>query len=184
MGQRPPDEGAEAGNGPLQDHAVSAGPVVHRPGQEGMTPVPMPLATAAAPRSTPALLGGAPRFQEPVYVTRPRAPDEAVFGNLLATIFRARWFTNDGAVVREFEERLRLRLGVGFCAAFCNGTVALQVALRSLGLSGEVITTPFTFPATVHAIEWNGLTPVFCDVDPATYNLDPTAAADLVTERT
>src|SRR5262245_51564521 len=146
--------------------------------------VPPPFATAAASGSTPALLGGTPAFREPIYVTRALAPDLTVFGELLDPVFRARWFTNDGAVVREFQERLRLRLGVGFCAAFCNGTVALQVALRSLSLSGEVITTPFTFPATVHAIEWNGLRPVFCDIDPDTYNLDVACAAQLVTPRT
>jgi dTDP-4-amino-4,6-dideoxygalactose transaminase len=86
--------------------------------------------------------------------------------------------------VRRLEEELRERLNVGFCAAFCNGTVALQAALRQLDLSGEVITTPFTFPATVHAIEWNGLTPVFCDVEPGTWNLDPARARELVSERT
>jgi dTDP-4-amino-4,6-dideoxygalactose transaminase len=86
--------------------------------------------------------------------------------------------------VPELERRLAERLGVAWCAAFCNGTVALQTALRSLDLRGEVITTPFTFPATVHAIQWNGLTPVFCDVDPRTYNLDPRRAAELVSADT
>jgi dTDP-4-amino-4,6-dideoxygalactose transaminase len=86
--------------------------------------------------------------------------------------------------VRALEERLQSRLGVGFCASFCNGTVALLVALRSLDVSGEVITTPFTFPATAHAIEWNGLIPVFCDIDAETYNLDVSSAAELVTSQT
>jgi dTDP-4-amino-4,6-dideoxygalactose transaminase len=140
--------------------------------------------TLAASRRTPALLGGEPCFAEPVYVTRARVPDRATFAELVDSVFRARWFTNDGALVRQLEDRLRRWLGVPFCAVFCNGTTALQVALRSLDLSGEVITTPFTFPATIHAIQWNGLTPVFCDVDPETYNLDPHLAASLVTERT
>jgi len=141
-------------------------------------------ATPVSLARTPAILGGAPRFAEPRYVTRPRLPDRARFSALLDGVFAARWLTNDGAVVRELEARLHDRLGGAFCAAFCNGTVALQVALRSLDLAGEVITTPFTFPATVHAIEWNGLTPVFCDIDPETYNLDPAAAAALRGERT
>jgi dTDP-4-amino-4,6-dideoxygalactose transaminase len=115
---------------------------------------------------------------------RPRLPDRERFTGLLDAIFAARWFTNDGEVVRALEARLERWLGGRFCAACCNGTVALQIALRSLDLRGEVITTPFTFPATVHAIEWNGLTPVFCDIDPATYNLDPAAAADAITART
>jgi len=130
------------------------------------------------------VLGGAPRLAEPIYVTRSRVPDRRAFAEEIDRVFQARWFTNDGALVRRLEALLRERLGVGFCAAFCNGTVALQVALRSLDLHGEVITTPFTFPATVHAIEWNGLTPVFCDIDPDTYNLDPTTAAGLITSRT
>lgn len=131
-----------------------------------------------------AVLGGEPCFREPVFITRSNLPDEAVFHELTASVFRARWFTNDGALVRQLEERLRLRLGVGLCMTFCNGTMALQAALRALHLSGEVITTPFTFPATVHALAWLGLQPVFCDVDPNTYNLDVTHAADLVTGET
>jgi dTDP-4-amino-4,6-dideoxygalactose transaminase len=142
---------------------------------------------AASPiglEATPAVLGGTRRFGEARYVMRPRLPDRGRFSSLLDSIMAARWFTNDGPVVRELEARLQPWLGGAFCAACGNGTVALQVALRSLDLSGEVLTTPFTFPATVHAIEWNGLTPVFCDIDPATYNLDPASAAANVTERT
>jgi len=134
--------------------------------------------------STPAVLGGAPAFDEPIYVTRPRVPPAPRFNALLAQIFEARWFTNNGAIVRELEAALAERLGVAFCRTFCNGTAALQVALRALDLHGEVITTPFTFPATVHAIEWNALTPVFCDIDRNTYNLDPARVAELITPRT
>ena len=133
---------------------------------------------------TPAILGGAPLFGEPVYVTRPPVPDPVEFQRRIADVFGSRWFTNNGPLVRELEARLQQRLATGFCASFCNGTVALQIALRALDLEGEVITTPFTFPATVHAIEWNGLTPVFADVDPRTYNLDVRRAAELVTPRT
>jgi len=139
--------------------------------------------TRAQPRQL-ALLGGTPCFREPLYITRPRVPDAAAFGALVASIFRARWFTNDGALVRRLEDALRRRLGVDFCAAFCNGTIGLLAALRALEISGEVITTPFTFPATVHAIEWTGLTPVFCDIDPDTYNLDVVRAAGLISSRT
>jgi dTDP-4-amino-4,6-dideoxygalactose transaminase len=138
----------------------------------------------AAASAPPAVLGGVPAFAQPIYVTRPRIPSPERFHALMGEVFAARWFTNDGAQVRALERALAERLEVPFCTAFCNGTVALQVALRSLDLRGEVITTPFTFPATVHAIEWNGLTPVFCDIDPHTYNLDPLRAAELVTPRT
>lgn len=103
---------------------------------------------------------------------------------MLEGIFESRWLTNDGALVKQLEARLRQHLGLGGCAVFCNGTVALEVALRTLDLTGEVITTPFTFPATVHAIQWNGLTPVFADIESDTYNLDVSSAAELVTSRT
>lgn len=131
-----------------------------------------------------AFLGGEPAFPEPVYITHPKMPDREAFGRHVETIYESGKLTNNGPLVQELERRLAARLGAGFCAAFCNGTVALQVALRALDLKGQVITTPFTFPATVHAIEWNGLEPVFCDVDPQTWNLDPAAAAELVTDRT
>jgi dTDP-4-amino-4,6-dideoxygalactose transaminase len=135
-------------------------------------------------RRTPAVLGGEPAFGEPLYITRPALPARADLDRELNRIYESGWLTNSGPLVPELEQRLAERLGVGWCAAFCNGTVALQTALRSLDLEGEVITTPFTFPATVHAIQWNGLTPVFCDVDPHTYNLDPARAAELVGART
>lgn len=139
--------------------------------------------TASAPRRL-AVLGGTPAFAEPVYITHPRLPDRTSLHGYIDSIYESGKLTNNGPLVRELEEKLARRLDAGFCAAFCNGTVALQVALRAVGLEGEVLTTPFTFPATVHAIEWNGLTPVFCDVDPETYNLDPACAASLVTDRT
>lgn len=132
----------------------------------------------------PALLGGDSAFPTPIYVTRALAPDAEIFGQRTAGIFRSRWFTNDGPTVQELEELLAIRLGVSFCAAFASGTVALQTALRALDLSGEVITTPFTFPATVHAITWAGLSPVFCDVDPETYNVDVRRVEELISPRT
>jgi dTDP-4-amino-4,6-dideoxygalactose transaminase len=137
-----------------------------------------------ATRHKPAALGAAPRFAEPVYVTRPRLPDHRAFSELTARIFENKWLTNDGEFVRRLENELRLRLETGFCATVCNGTVGLLIALRSLNLRGEVITTPFTFPATVHAIQYCGLTPVFCDIDPDTYNMSAELTAALVSENT
>jgi dTDP-4-amino-4,6-dideoxygalactose transaminase len=138
-----------------------------------------PLRASRPTARVPALLGGEPAFAEPLYVTRPALPPRADLDRQLDRIYASGWLTNSGPLVPELERRLGERLGVTWCAAFCNGTVALQTALRALDLRGEVITTPFTFPATVHAIEWNGLTPVFCDVDPHTFNLDPDRAAEL-----
>jgi dTDP-4-amino-4,6-dideoxygalactose transaminase len=126
----------------------------------------------------PALLGGPAAFNEPLYVTRPRVPDRARFSALVDRVFEARWFTNDGALVRHLEAALTRLLDAGACAAFCNGTVALQAAVKALDLTGRVITTPFTFPATVHAIQWMNLEPVFCDIDRRTYNLDPARVAE------
>jgi dTDP-4-amino-4,6-dideoxygalactose transaminase len=88
--------------------------------------------------------------------------------------------TNAGPLTVELEARLKKRLDVAFCAAFCNGTTALLTALRALAIDGEVITTPFTFPATPHCIEWNRLRPVFCDIDPETYNIDPAAVEAVI----
>lgn len=131
-----------------------------------------------------ALLNDEPAFEQPVYITRALVPDERVFMAYMRSVFKSRQFTNNGDFVRELEARLRTHLQVGFCAAFCNGTTATQAALRSLDLSGEVISTPFTFPATIHAIHWCGLTPVFADIDPRSYNLDPTATRQAITDRT
>jgi dTDP-4-amino-4,6-dideoxygalactose transaminase len=133
---------------------------------------------------TPAILGGPPLFADPLFLTRPILPDEADFDALMRRVFASSWLTNNGEVLLELEKRLRLRLGVEECAAVCNGTIALQIALRSLVEEGEVVTTPFTFPATVHAILWNGLQPVFCDIDPDTYNLDARGVEAVVSERT
>ena len=137
-----------------------------------------------SPTPTGNLANIVPGFAKPVYVTMSQIPDERMFHGLVASVLRSRWFTNNGRLVRALEDQLKRRLGVAFCSVFCNGTMALEAALRSLDLSGEVITTPFTFPATVHAITWTGLTPVFCDIDPNTYNIDVEQAADLISART
>jgi len=114
------------------------------------------------------------RFADPVYVTRPTMPPLDAYTGYLRGIWERRWLTNDGALHQELERQLSAHLGVEHLSLFCNGTIALLVALRALQIEGgEVITTPFTFPATAHALHWNGLRPVFCDIDPATLNLDP-----------
>jgi dTDP-4-amino-4,6-dideoxygalactose transaminase len=95
-----------------------------------------------------------------------------------------RWLTNDGPYVQEFERRIAERVGVRHCIAVCNGTVALEVAIRAAALSGEVIIPSFTFIATVHALQWQGITPAFCDVDLRTHNLDPWQVERMITPRT
>ncbi|GJD96131.1 dTDP-4-amino-4,6-dideoxy-D-glucose transaminase [Methylobacterium iners] len=126
--------------------------------------------------------GAAPA--EPIFVTRPFLPPLDEFTPLLESIWRTRVLTNGGPYHRELEDRLRDHLGVPEIALFNNATTALIVALRALHLSGEVITTPYSFVATSHALLWSGLTPVFADVDPDTLNLDPAAIEAAITPRT
>lgn len=99
-------------------------------------------------------------------------------------ILDRRWLTNRGLYVREFERRIADFLGVKHCIAMCNGTVALEIAVRALVMKGEVIVPSFTFIATAHCLQWQEITPVFCDIDADTYTIDPTALERLITPRT
>jgi dTDP-4-amino-4,6-dideoxygalactose transaminase len=121
------------------------------------------------------------RLSEPVYVTRPSMPDLGEYTDYLRGIWDRRWLTNDGVLHQELESRLCEYLGVEHLSLFCNGTIALLVALNALRInSGEVITTPFTFPATAHVLYWNGVRPVFCDIDEQTFNIDPQCMEHLI----
>ena len=130
------------------------------------------------PRSSP------PPFDQPVYVTRPLLPPLASVMTRLEQVWSTQQLTNIGAQHDRLESALRVYLGVDELSLFTNGTVALITAIRALALSGEVLTTPFTFPATPHALSWSGITPVFCDIDPVTLNIDPRAVARAITSRT
>jgi dTDP-4-amino-4,6-dideoxygalactose transaminase len=122
---------------------------------------------------------------EPIYVARPTMPPLERFTASLEEIWRSRWLTNAGAFHQRFEAALGQYLGTEHVNLFCNGTIALLVALQSLRITGgEVITTPFTFPATPHAIHWNGAVPIFCDIDPETFNVDVARIEALITPRT
>lgn len=131
-----------------------------------------------------ALLGGAPAFPEPLHVGRPNIGDRTRFNAYIDEVFERRWFTNDGPLVRQFEQRVVDLVGVEHCVAMCNATVALEIAIRALNLRGEVIVPSYTFIATAHALQWQEITPVFGDMDPNTYNLDPAAIERLITPRT
>lgn len=120
----------------------------------------------------------------PVYVTRPHLPPLEEFEPLLKQIWQTRILTNGGPFHQELERRLVDHLGVAEIALTNNATTALMVALRALDLSGEVVTTPYSFVATSHALLWSGLTPVFADIDPDTLNLDPAAIEAAITPRT
>lgn len=120
-----------------------------------------------------------------ITVTSPLLPQLEDFTELLQDIWQRKWLTNNGHYHKLLEEALADYLGVPYISLFTNGTLPLITALQALGLThGEVITTPYSFVATTHALIWNGLTPVFADVDPIYGNLDPAAVEAAITEKT
>ncbi|HUG38308.1 MAG TPA: DegT/DnrJ/EryC1/StrS family aminotransferase, partial [Candidatus Limnocylindrales bacterium] len=123
-------------------------------------------------------------FPEPIYVVRPLLPPLEEFVGHLGDIWRSGWLTNGGAKHDELEAALSAYLGAPHLSLFNNGTIALIVACRALRLAGEVITTPFTFPATPHVLSWNNITPVFADIDPTSMTIDPGKIESLITTRT
>lgn len=114
-----------------------------------------------------------PPFDDPIYVTRPLLPDLGKVVARLEQVWESRWLTNAGAQHEQLEEALRKYLQVPQLSLFNNGTVALLTAVRALGVKGSVVTTPFTFPATPHILEWSGVEPIFCDIDPVRLTIDP-----------
>lgn len=139
-----------------------------------------------ARRRTPdfAILGAPPAFAEPLHVGRPNIGDRERLMERIGGILDRYRLTNDGPLVQEFEQAVAEFLGVEHCVATCNGTVALQIAIRAAGLSGEAIVSPLTFVATAHALQWEAVTPVFGDVERDTHNLDPARVEELITPRT
>lgn len=124
------------------------------------------------------------KFPEPILVTRPVLPDLDQLMGRLRDVWDSRWLSNGGHQHITLESRIAERLKVPQVSLFSNGTIALLVAIQSLRLQGEVITTPFTFPATTHVLWWNGVTPVFADIDPDTMTLDPVSVEKAITQRT
>ncbi len=131
-----------------------------------------------------AAFGGPPAFSEPLHVGRPNVGDRTRFLERVEGVLDRRWFTNNGPLVIELEEKLAQFLNVEHCILACNATIALQMTIRALGWKGEVIVPSFTFVATAHALAWQEVTPVFCDVDPQTHNLDPAEIERLITPDT
>ena len=125
-----------------------------------------------------------PAFGRPLHVGAPNVPSRARFLDLVDEVLDSNWLTNDGPLVRRLEAYIAAYLGVRECVLVCNGTVALEIAARCLGLKGEVIVPSLTFVATASAIEWLGIRPVFCDVDPRTYCIDPAEVEKHITSRT
>jgi dTDP-4-amino-4,6-dideoxygalactose transaminase len=125
-----------------------------------------------------------PAFEEPLHVGRPNQGNRGRLLERIEGILDRDWFTNNGPLVQEFEQRVAGMTGVKHCIAMCNGTVALEIAIRALGLTGEIIVPAYTFIATAHAVQWQEITPVFCDIDPRTHTLDPARVEGMITPRT
>ena len=119
-----------------------------------------------------------------ITVTSPLLPDLDDFHAMLKEIWASKWITNNGSFHKQLEKELAAYLKVPFISLFTNGTLPLITALQALRITGEVITTPYSFVATTHALWWNGITPVFVDIDPSTGNMDPDKIEAAITPRT
>lgn len=125
-----------------------------------------------------------PAFESPLHVGRPNILDRDEFLRLVEGALDRVWLSNHGPLVQELEARIAEHLGVRHCVTTVNGTVGLEIAIRALGLTGEVIVPSFTFVATVHALHRQGVTPVFADIDPRTHCIDPESVRRLITPAT
>lgn len=143
---------------------------------EALTVAPEPPAADSAPAlPTPA---------QPLHVGRPNIGNPQRFLDLAREILDRRWLSNNGPLVQEFERRIATYLGVKHCICVCNATIGLEITTRAAGFEGEVIVPSYTFVATAHALQWQGITPVFADIDPSTHNIDPRQIARHITPRT
>lgn len=122
--------------------------------------------------------------QKQITVTSPLLPDLDEFHSLLKEIWQSKWITNNGSFHRRLEAALAEYLKVPYVSLFTNGTLPLITALQALRITGEVITTPYSFVATTHSLWWNGIKPVFVDVDPATCGIDPAKIEAAITPKT
>lgn len=122
--------------------------------------------------------------REVLHIGRPNIGNREDFNTRINDILDRRWLSNNGKYVQEFEKRVSEMLDVKHSIAVCNATVGLEIVIRALDLSGEVIVPSFTFIATAHSLQWQQITPVFADIDPMTHNVDPAKVEALITPRT
>jgi dTDP-4-amino-4,6-dideoxygalactose transaminase len=144
----------------------------------------MPETSAKPELRDLAIFGRPPAFADKLHVGRPNIGNRDRLLARINDMLDRDWLTNNGPYVQQFENKIAEFHGVRHCVAMCNGTVALEIAIRALGLTGEVIVPSFTFVATAHALQWQEITPVFCDIDRATHHLNPTQVEKLITPRT
>lgn len=123
-------------------------------------------------------------FDQMLHVGSPNIGNREKFIGRVNAMFDRRWLTNRGELVQEFEQELADYLGIKHCISMCNGTVALEIAIRALDLQGEVIIPSLTFIATAHALQWQEITPVFCDIDRNSYCINPTEIEKHITSET
>lgn len=121
---------------------------------------------------------------KPIFVTQPSLAPLDEYMEILKGVWQRGILTHNGPLVQQLEKYLCDKLAISNFVAVSNGTIALQMAIKALELKGEIITTPFTWIATVSSIKWEGCTPVFCDIDPETLNIDPSKIESLITEKT
>jgi dTDP-4-amino-4,6-dideoxygalactose transaminase len=131
-----------------------------------------------------AIFGGLPTFEEKLHVNCPNIGSREILLQRINDILDRKWLSNNGPLVQEFEQRIASLLGVKHCIATYNATVGLEIAIKACELKGEVIIPSFTFIATAHALQWGGIEPIFCDIDPLTHNIDPQKIEALITEKT
>jgi dTDP-4-amino-4,6-dideoxygalactose transaminase len=131
-----------------------------------------------------AVLGAPPRFQSVLHVGRPNVGSRERLLARLNDMLDRRWFSNDGPFVKEFEAKVASIAQTRHCVAMCNATVALEIAVRALEMTGEVIVPSYTFIATAHALQWQEITPVFADIDPATSTVDPRSIERMISSKT
>jgi dTDP-4-amino-4,6-dideoxygalactose transaminase/predicted O-linked N-acetylglucosamine transferase (SPINDLY family) len=147
---------------------------------DGLPPATIEVPAAPPPAAPPEPVA-APAT---IYVTQPAMPPLQDFVASLEQIWDSKFLTNGGQFHQRLEQALCEHLGVEHISLFSNGTIALMTALQALGIEGEVITTPYSFVATTHAMVWNGLRPVFADIDPVSFNLDPDRIEAAITPAT
>lgn len=122
--------------------------------------------------------------EKPLYVGTPNVGDREALLARINDMLDRRWLSNNGPLVQEFEKKICDLLGVKHAVAMCNATVALEIASKALDLKGEVILPSYTFIATAHALQWQGITPIFADIDPESHNIDPSKIEALITPHT
>lgn len=131
-----------------------------------------------------AIFGGQPAFSKQLYVGCPNIGNRERLFERINDMLESKRLTNGGPYVEQFETKIAEMVGVRHCIAMCNATVALEIAIRALGMEGEVIIPSMTFIATAHALQWQQITPIFCDIEPDTYTLDPARLEAMITPNT